>query len=59
MSDKKLIPVGYDTDKLPNTDEFDPIAWYEGTGEDLGVPQEYFDRVEAARKARPEKEPNP
>ena len=44
MAEKKRarqISAGYDIDKLKNTDEFDPIAWFEGTGEDRGLPDWY------------------
>lgn len=39
----KIIPTGYDIEANPHADAFDPVAWYEGTGEDLGLPADYFD----------------
>lgn len=45
----KIIPTGYDIEAHPEADVFDPIAWYEGTGEDLGLP-EYYREMLAVQK---------
>jgi|PlaIllAssembly_1097288.scaffolds.fasta_scaffold165076_3 hypothetical protein len=53
MAEKKRarqISAGYDIDKLKNTDEFDPIAWFEGTGEDLGLPDAYRRKLDRLKK---------
>ena len=66
MSKGKLIPIGYDLDKHPDADEPDPVAWFEGTGEDIGLPDGFLEkhkaeheRLVAAEKARRAKEPKP
>lgn len=38
----KPIDTTYDIEADPTADEFDPIAWFLGTGEDLGVPPDWL-----------------
>jgi hypothetical protein len=55
------ISTAYDIEAHPNVDVFDPVAWFEGTGEDLGLPPGYMDQYNramaesAARRAAAEK----
>lgn len=42
------INPGYDVELFPTADEFDPVAWFEGTGEDLGLTDEYKRDYDAA-----------
>ena len=39
----KRLSTAYDIDRFPDSDVFDPIAWFEGTGEDLGLPPGWLD----------------
>ena len=53
----KPIPSGYDIAAHPDADTFDPVAWFEGTGEDLGLPPEYREQYEKLKaKYRAERE---
>ena len=47
MTDERLS-TAYDIGAHPHADGFDPISWFEGTGEDLGVPADYMERYNAA-----------
>jgi len=53
-----VISPGYniaadEAEGVPNPDLFDPIAWFEGTGVDLGLPDDYpKDAIEAGKKSR-------
>lgn len=42
----KLISTKVDFTR-PDPDAFDPIAWFEGTGEDLGLPEGYVEKYNA------------
>ncbi len=37
------ISTAYDSEAHPDADVFDPIAWFEGTGDDLGRPPGYLE----------------
>jgi hypothetical protein len=43
------ISTAYDIKAHPGADVFDPVAWFEGTGEDLGLPPGYLDAYNARR----------
>lgn len=47
MTEPKTIPVSYDIAADPDADQFDPIAWYLGTGEDLGLPEGWLEEYQA------------
>lgn len=60
------LPIGYDIAANPDADDFDPVAWYEGTGEDLGLPVGFleadralYQQFLAEAKARAAEEPAP
>ena len=54
----KLLDTGVDLDR-PDPDQFDPIAWFEGTGEDLGLPEGYLEEYNAAIAKELAAEPPP
>ena len=47
QADERLS-TAYDIEAHPYADVFDPIAWYQTTGEDLGLPPGYLERAERA-----------
>ena len=59
----KLISTAYDTDEPDPDFTWDPIGWFESTGEDLGVPADWMASYQAvlaetaAKQAAKAKEP--
>jgi hypothetical protein len=57
-----LISTSYDIEEPDPDFEFDPIGWFESTGEDIGLPPGWLDNFnrllaesKAAREAKEEK----
>jgi hypothetical protein len=49
--DPKVLDVAYDLDAHPGADAFDPIEWFEGTGEAVdGLPDWYVKWVTSGVK---------
>lgn len=58
MTKDGLIGTAYDVEAHPAAEAFDPIAWFEGTGEDRGLPPEYvanYDKAVADYRAKRKK----